>query len=66
MKLYFDIGIAKNNDIMSKTKTLEPRFVEINPRSGSVGGTLITANVQGVGPGTTGLDIVDMEGNSIC
>ena len=40
--------------------------MSISPNVGSAGGTVLTANVQGVGIGTTGLDIVDGSGSSVC
>ena len=66
--LYFDLGIPANHAaISSHGLTLEPKLVSLNIQEGSVGGSLITANVQGVGSSTTGLDLVDKAtGSSIC
>jgi hypothetical protein len=47
--------------------TLEPKLVSLSIAEGSVGGTNITANIQGVGTSTTGLQLVDsVSGNSLC
>jgi hypothetical protein len=40
--------------------------VSISPNVGSVGGTVITATVPGATVTSTGLDIVDADGDSIC
>jgi hypothetical protein len=66
MKLYFDIGIPAGNALVQATMALTPKFVSISPNTGSAGGTVLTANVQGVGIATTELDIVDATGASIC
>ena len=67
-KLYFDIGIPANHSIVSNSSlTLEPKLVSLSIAEGSVGGTNITANVQGVGTSTTGLELVDsVTGASLC
>lgn len=67
-KLYFDIGIPENYAaITTHSLTLEPKLISLNIQEGSIGGSLITANVQGVGTSTTGLDLVDAStGSSIC
>lgn len=66
--MYFDIGIPANHSIVSNTTlTLEPKLVSLSILEGSVGGTNITANVQGVGTATTGLELVDsVSGASLC
>ena len=66
MAVYFDIGVPNGRDKMYNSQTLEPKFVSITPNSGSAGGTWIVANVQGVGPQTSGLDLVDSTDASIC
>ena len=67
-KIYFDIGIPANHSIVSNTTlTLEPKLVSLSIAEGSVGGTNITANIQGVGTSTTGLQLVDsVTGTSLC
>lgn len=67
-KIYFDIGIPANHEIVSNnTLTLEPKLVSLSVLEGSVGGTNITANIQGVGTSTTGLELVDsVSGTSLC
>jgi len=67
-KMYFDIGIPENHSIVSNnTLTLEPKLVSLSISEGSVGGTNITANIEGVGTSTTGLELVDsVSGTSLC
>lgn len=67
-KLYFDIGIPANHSIITNNSlTLEPRLVSLSINEGSVGGSNITANVQGVGTKTLGLQLVDSAtGSSVC
>jgi len=52
MKLYFDIGIPEGHSTIDAGLTLTPKLVSLSPSSGSVGGTLVTATVPGVGAGT--------------
>jgi len=68
MKLYFDIGAPHNHTAVFKaTKKLPPKLKSISPSSGSVGGTLITALVPGVGKETAGVKLVDKKTNeTIC
>ena len=67
MKAYFNIGVPNGGEIIGQQSlALTPKLVSISPNTGSAGGTVITANVQGVGTLTTGLDIVDQTGASIC
>lgn len=67
-KLYFDIGIPENHAIVSNaTLVTEPKLVSLSINEGSVGGSNITANIQGVGITTTGLELVDsVNGSSLC
>jgi hypothetical protein len=67
-KLYFDVGIPKyHGNITAHNLTLEPKLISLNIQEGSIGGSLIKANVQGVGSSTKGLDLVDTSsGSSIC
>ena len=51
-KLYFDIGIPEGHSNIESGVTLTPKLVSLSPSSGSVGGTLVTATVPGVGTGT--------------
>jgi len=52
MQLYFDVGTPEGFDdvIKNATFTLEPRITAVNTKSGSIGGSLIVANIEGVGP----------------
>lgn len=38
----------------------------VTPNAGTPGSTLVTATVPGVGPQTTGVDLIDNTGRSIC
>ena len=40
--------------------------MSVNPKMGSAGGTIIHLNIQGVGPNTLNLDVLDSSGKSIC
>ena len=52
IKLYFDVGTPEGFDTVIKDAnfTLEPRITAVTPNSGSIGGSLIEANIEGVGP----------------
>lgn len=52
MELYFDVGLPEGFDTVIRDAefTLEPRITAVSPNSGSIGGSLIVANVEGVGP----------------
>jgi hypothetical protein len=66
-KLYFDIGIPENHAIVANaTLVTEPKLVSLSISEGSIGGSNITANIQGVGTATTGLELVDPSGKSLC
>jgi hypothetical protein len=66
-KLYFEPGLPEyHGNITAHGITLEPKLISMNIQEGSIGGSLITANVQGVGSSTTGFDLVDAAGSSIC
>ena len=59
-KLYFDIGLPSNHSIISNNSLkLTPKLVSLSISEGSVGSSLITANVQGVGLMTKNLEFVD-------
>lgn len=47
MKLYFDIGLPEGHDtvIDGKEFTLMPMISGVSPNSGSIGGSLIVADV---------------------
>ena len=67
-KLYFDIGIPENHAVVANaTLVTEPKLVSLSISEGSIGGSNITANIQGVGTATTGLELVDSaSGTSYC
>jgi hypothetical protein len=52
MNLYFEVGNPEGfkTVIQNKTLTLSPKLGVFSPNIGSVGGTIIRANVQGIGP----------------
>ena len=61
------IGVPNGGEMISKQSlVVTPVPVSVSPNTGSAGGTVITVNVQGVETLTTGLDIVDQAGVSIC
>jgi hypothetical protein len=62
-KVFFDVGIPEGHHYTQAAFTLTPKLVSVSPNSGSIGGSLITAVVQGAGEST---DIVDSSGASIC
>ena len=78
INVYFDVGLPRGYDtvIQGKTLTLEPRLISVTPNVGSVGGSVIRARVEGLGPLTNkteaywlayGGTIVDnSSGASIC
>lgn len=49
MKLYFDVGVPKGNELLIPEIELTPKLVSFSVQTGSPGGSLIIANVQGVG-----------------
>ena len=64
-----DDGVAledSNGVIVTAGIALTPKMWSINPKVGTVGGTLITVTVPGVGTATEGLTLVNPSGNSIC
>lgn len=52
INVYFDVGLPKGHDTVIKGQnlTLSPKLVSVSPNEGSVGGSLITAKLQGLGP----------------
>jgi hypothetical protein len=66
MSVYWSIGIGEGNDKVD-TVELEPKFVSVEPKKGSAGGTIITIDIQGVGLATQGdIKVRDVTGKSIC
>ena len=51
MKLYFDVGTPKGHDTVIDGKVIElvPKLVSLSIQSGSLGGSLIHATVEGFG-----------------
>lgn len=52
MNLYFPIGTPANHQIVTQNYSIVPKLVSITPNNGSIGGSVIVANIQGVGTGT--------------
>ena len=52
MMVYFDVGLPEgyNTVIVGKSFTLEPRLISVSPNVGSVGGSLLMAKIEGMGP----------------
>jgi len=65
-RVYFPIGKPNGSKVVAAKVSLTPKLMEISPSSGSTGGSLITATIAGVGVKTSGLDLVDAAGASIC
>jgi hypothetical protein len=63
---FYPVGLPANHDKVKNGTNLEPRLMSISPSVGSVGGTQIVASVPGVGITTTGVDLVDQSGSTIC
>jgi hypothetical protein len=66
LKLYFPVGLPADHKFVSAGFTLEPKLTSISPSEGSVGSTLIKADIHGVGTKTTELSLVNAKGTSIC
>jgi hypothetical protein len=65
-KVFFDVGTPNGKDIVAGAVALTPKLVSLSPNTGSLGGTVITANVQGITKGST-IDLVKTsDGSSIC
>jgi hypothetical protein len=59
-KLLFDIGLPLNHGhVINSTHVLTPKLVSLSFAEGSFGSSVLIANVQGVGKGTTGLQLVN-------
>jgi hypothetical protein len=66
IKVLFASGKPAGHSVVDAGLSLTPKLVSISPSSGSVGGTLIRANIQGVGTGSTLIDLLDQSGASMC
>lgn len=66
MNLYFDVGFPKGYTTIIKGQnlTLTPKLVDISANMGSMEGTIIKANVQGVGPLDNKTDVATLVDNS--
>ena len=65
IKFYLDIGIPEGGSkILDKGVTMTPKFVGISSNKGSLGGSIIVLNIQGVGSADAVSDITftDAEG----
>lgn len=52
MKIYFNVGIPKGRDLLAASLKLDAKLISFSVQSGSPGGSLIIANVQGIGKAT--------------
>jgi hypothetical protein len=66
VNLFFPVGIPEGHDLVRAGINVEPRLMMVTPNSGTIASTLVTATVPGVGKSTTGLDLVDETGRTIC
>ena len=66
--MYWPIGLpANHSETIRAGYTLTPKFVSVSPRNGSLGGTLLTAQVPGLAFSYQGsIDLVDDNQQSIC
>lgn len=55
MKLYFDTGVSEGRDLLKTQIDLTPKLVSLSTNTGSPGGSIIVANVEGVGPASKSL-----------
>lgn len=67
VRLYFDIGTPHNHThVFGKGILLTPKLKSLDKASGSVGGTVITASIAGVGIQTLGIQLKTLAGDEIC
>lgn len=72
MKIYFDVGTPIGHDTVvdGKSFVLSPKLVSLSPNVGSVGGSVLVAQLEGLGEITSSTlsgDLIDMAtGSSIC
>lgn len=66
LKLYLLEGIPDGHSIIEGGISLDPKIISITPQTGSTGGSVINATVSGVGTETTGVTLVDSNGNDAC
>ena len=52
IRVYFDVGIPNGRELLNPVINLEPKLINFSIKTGSPGGSLIIANVQGVGKDT--------------
>lgn len=52
MNVYFDVGLPKGFDTVVRGKSFElsPRLISVTPNVGSIGGSVLVARVEGLGP----------------
>lgn len=52
INLYFDVGFPVGYDtvVRAQNLTLSPRLVSVSPNAGSIGGSLLIARLEGLGP----------------
>jgi hypothetical protein len=52
INIYFDVGFPTNFDsiVRARNLTLSPRLVSVSPNAGSIGGSLLIARLEGLGP----------------
>jgi hypothetical protein len=65
VKIYFPVGVPKF-EVNTTGLSIEPRLISVKPNTGSIGSSVIVARVEGVGTSSTGLNLVDTSGVSIC
>lgn len=67
VKFYFPIGTPEGMELfLGDGIVVSPKFVSLATQTGSPAGSLIVANVQGVGYATIGISLVNALGASVC
>jgi hypothetical protein len=66
IQVRFATGKPHGHNHVESGLVLTPKLVSISPSSGTVGGTTLTMNIQGVGVDSTNIAIQDANGASIC
>jgi hypothetical protein len=67
VSFYLPIGTPNGTDIfMTNGLTIEPRLISVTPSVGSPAGSIIIAQVKGVGPNSIGVNLKDTTGQDVC
>jgi hypothetical protein len=65
VKLFYEVGLVGGNGLLNDGSfIMTPQLINISPPVGTVGQTLVTATIHGVGTETTGLQLSG--GSDLC